>query len=65
MDSGLCLGAATTAISREGVPLQLCGVSSKSVWVVDTCDSWDSFTDGAFFPVINGSDANFSQPYLK
>jgi hypothetical protein len=34
-------------------------VSSKSVWVVDTYDSWDSCTDDAFFPVINGSDTNF------
>jgi hypothetical protein len=47
---------------HEGVTLQQCGVSSKSMRVVDTCDSWDSFTDNAFFPVINGSDTSFSQP---
>ena len=64
VDSGLCLGAATTAISHEGVTLQPCSVSSKSVWVLDTCDSWDSFTDGGFFPVINGSDTNFSPPFV-
>jgi hypothetical protein len=59
------MGAVTTAISHEGVTLQPCGVSSKSVWVVDTYDSWDSFTDGASFPVINGSETSFSQPYLN
>jgi hypothetical protein len=64
VDSGLCTGAATTAISHEGVTLQPCSVSSTSVWVVDTYDSWDSFTDGGFFPVINGSDTNFSPPFV-
>jgi hypothetical protein len=35
------------------------------VSVVDTCNSWDSFTDGAFFPVVYGSDTNFLQPGLN
>jgi hypothetical protein len=33
--------------------------------VVDTYHSWDSFTDGGFFPVIDGSDTNFSPPCLN
>jgi len=64
VDSGLCMGTPTTALSGEGVTLQPCGVSSKTVWVVDTYDSWHLFTNGGFFPLINGSDTNFSQPFV-
>src|SRR5205814_7569329 len=35
VDSGLCLGTATTAIHGEGVSLQPCGLSSKTVWIAD------------------------------
>ena len=35
VDSGLCVGVATTAFQDEGVTLQPCGVSSKTVWIVD------------------------------
>ena len=35
VDSGLCVGLATTAISGEGVSLQPCGVSAKTVWILD------------------------------
>jgi hypothetical protein len=65
VDSGLCLGVAATATSGEGVTLQPCGVSSKTVWVLDTLDQ--SFTDAWFHgyvPLINGSDTNFSQPFV-
>ena len=64
VNSGLCMGTAATAISGEGVTLQPCGVSSKTVWVVDFYDSWSLFTNGGFFPLINGSDTNFSQPFV-
>jgi hypothetical protein len=65
VDSGLCLGVAATAFNDEGVTLQPCGVSSKTVWVLDTLDQ--SFTHAWFhgyFPLINGSDTNFSQPFV-
>ena len=64
VNSGLCMGTATTAISGEGVTLQPCGVSANTVWIVDTYDSWSLFTNGGFFPLINGSDTNFSQPFV-
>ena len=38
VDSGLCMGLATTAFSDEGVTLQPCGVSAKTVWILDTLD---------------------------
>jgi len=63
--SGLCMGVAATAFSGEGVTLQPCGVSSKTVWILDTLDQ--SFTDAWFhgyIPLINGSDTNFSEPFV-
>ena len=65
VDSGLCLGVAATAFSDEGVTLQPCGVSSKTVWILDTLDQ--QFTDAwahGYIPLINGSNTNFSQPFV-
>jgi hypothetical protein len=65
VDSGLCMGVAATAFSDEGVTLQPCGVSSKTVWVLDTLDQ--QFTAAwahGYIPLINGSDTNFSQPFV-
>ena len=62
VDSGLCMGVAATAFNDEGVTLQPCGVSSKTVWVLDTYDQQFNFIS-AFkngVPLINGSDTNFS-----
>jgi hypothetical protein len=64
VDSGLCVGTATTAIQNEGVTLQPCGVSAKTVWILDTFDqSFPAFLNG-YFPAINGSDTNFSHPFV-
>ena len=62
VDSGLCAGVASAAVQGEGVTLQPCGVSAKTVWILDTYDSWSSFGTSGYFPLINGSDTNFSQP---
>ena len=60
--SGLCVGLASTAVSGEGVTLQPCGVTSKTVWITDTVNAagWHD----NYLPVINGSDDNFSQPFV-
>jgi hypothetical protein len=64
VDSGLCVGTATTAVQNEGVTLQPCGVSGKTVWILDTFDkSFPAFFTG-YFPAINGSDTNFSHPFV-
>jgi hypothetical protein len=63
--SGLCMGVAATAFNDEGVTLQPCGVSSKTVWILDTLDQ--QFTTAwahGYIPLINGSDTNFSQPFV-
>jgi hypothetical protein len=65
VDSGLCMGLASTAVAGEGVTLQPCGVSSKTVWILDTYDQYsfvDALRNGV--PLINGSDTNFSQPFV-
>ncbi|MDQ2815327.1 MAG: hypothetical protein M3Z75_26655 [Actinomycetota bacterium] len=60
VDSGLCSGLASTAVAGEKVTLQPCGVSSKTVWAVDSAD----FAGAGYVPFINGSDSNFSQPFV-
>ncbi len=63
VDSGLCMGVASTAYQEEKVSLQPCGVSAKTVWVADLSDS-PSTLFNAYVPLINGSDNNFSQPFV-
>ena len=66
VESGLCMGVAATAFSDEGVTLQPCGVSSKTVWILDTYDQQFNFRTALRngVPLINGSDTNFSQPFV-
>jgi hypothetical protein len=62
VDSGLCAGVAVTAVQGEGVTLQPCGVSAKTVWIVplQTLAGFGS----SYAPPINGSDTNFSEPFV-
>ncbi len=62
VDSGLCVGVGSTAVSGTKVALEPCGVTARTVWIED----W-SVASGARFnyvPLINGSDTNFSQPFV-
>src|SRR5581483_4953079 len=61
--SGQCVGLAATASQGEGVTIQPCGVTSKTVWIADTTDSPSTITNG-YVPLINGSDTNFSHPFV-
>ncbi len=63
VDSGLCMGVFSTAFAGEKVNLEPCGVSSKTVWIVDTADSPVTLGHG-YVPLINGSDTNFSHPFV-
>jgi hypothetical protein len=58
--SGMCIGTARTAANGTPVVLVPCGSSAKSVWVVDSRDS----IGHGYVPLINGSDTNFSHPYV-
>jgi len=62
VDSGLCMGVAATAFAGEGVTLQPCGVSAKTVWIIDGLDN--SLGQTAGLPLINGSNTNFSKPFV-
>jgi hypothetical protein len=66
VDSGLCAGVAATAFQGEGVSLQPCGVSAKTVWIVDTLDTAEANPGNlpGYVPLINGSNTNFSQPFV-
>jgi hypothetical protein len=61
VNSGLCMGVAATAFQGEGVSLQPCGVSAKTVWIQDSFDNVHAFPG---IPLINGSDTNFSHPFV-
>jgi len=63
-DSGLCVGVAKTAYQEEKVTLQECGASSATVWAVDIYDSPIESFFLHYYPLINGSDTNFSQPFV-
>jgi hypothetical protein len=58
--SGYCMGVGSTAATGTPVALEPCGVSSKTLWVVDSYDTIKGF----YVPLINGSDTNFSHPYV-
>jgi hypothetical protein len=62
--SGLCVG--TPAAARDGTPvsLQPCGVSARTVWVVDLVHSVGPRTRHPFAPLINGSESGFILPWV-
>ena len=60
--SGLCVGLAATASQNEGVTLQPCGVSAKSVWIEDANPGDNPIPP--YYAGINASDTNFSQPFV-
>jgi hypothetical protein len=63
--TGECVGLAATATSGEKVTLQPCGVSAKTVWVYDWLQAQPNFPFGFVkAPLVNGSDTNFSQPFV-
>jgi hypothetical protein len=62
--SGLCVGVASTAVPGEGVTLQECGAANTTVWAIDLYDQpFQAFVLG-YAPLINGSDTNFSAPFV-
>ncbi len=68
VQSGLCAGVASVAGNKTPISLQPCGVSARTVWVSDTsnavdCERGFGISKG-YAPLINGSDTNFSHPYV-
>ena len=63
-DTGLCVGVASTAVTGTKVSLQPCGVSAKTVWIQDSIDEQFATDPNGDWPLINGSDTNFSHPFV-
>jgi hypothetical protein len=58
-DSGRCMGVAGVAASGTSVSIQPCGVNASTLWIEDTADQQQRQV-----PLINGSDTNFSHPFV-
>jgi hypothetical protein len=59
--TGECVGLASTAAQGTVVSLQPCGVSSKTLWILDTAQPLGS---SSYFPLIAATDTNFTTPYV-
>lgn len=57
--TGLCVGVATTPAQDEELSLQPCTVPGATVWIIDVPDS----SAKGFVPLVNGANADFSQPF--
>ena len=61
VESGLCVGVGVTPANGTGVALEPCGVSAKTVWIIDSTNPITS-SDA---PLINGAtNSNFSDPQV-
>jgi len=58
VDSGLCIGVASTPGNGTPVVLEPCAVNSNTIWVVDNEDA------GNGYPWINASTTNFADPFV-
>lgn len=58
-DTDLCVGLATTAFQNQGLTLQPCDVSARTVWIVDTPRN----APDRFVTIVNGSTTDFSRPF--
>jgi hypothetical protein len=66
--TNLCVGLPFTARRGTPVVLEPCGSSSKVVWIADGAESncpptGEGLPDG-YVPMINGSDTNFTHPFV-
>jgi hypothetical protein len=59
--TGLCTALATTAYQDEGLSLQPCTTPATTVWIIDAADS--PATAPTYFPIVNGSDTDFTHPF--
>jgi hypothetical protein len=64
VQSGLCFGTASAAGRGTKVTLQPCGVSGRTVWIMDNLDESTATDPDGDWPMINGSDTNFADPYV-
>jgi hypothetical protein len=63
VNSGLCAGIVATPFNGEGVTLQPCGITAKTLWIINSSNPIFTFIHG-YTSLINGANANFSHPYV-
>ena len=59
--TGLCTAVAVTAYQDEGLSLQPCSAPGTTVWIIDVADA--PATAPTYFPIVNGSDTDFTHPF--
>jgi hypothetical protein len=57
----LCVGLAKVAYQNEGLTLQPCDVSARTVWIIDTPDSRPD--EPLYFPIVSASTTRFERPF--
>jgi hypothetical protein len=57
--TGLCVGLAKVAYQNQGLTLQPCDVSARTVWIIDTPDSHVP----SYFAIVNASTRSFERPF--
>ena len=62
VDSGLCVGVGSTAAAGTKVALEPCGVTAKTIWIEDWSNAAGIRSN--YVPLINGSNTNFSRPFV-
>jgi len=55
----LCVGLAGSPYQHQPLTLQPCGVSARTVWIIDTPDS---HVEG-YFPIVNAGTTTFERPF--
>ena len=59
IETGLCVGLATTAYQNEGLTLQPCD-DPTTVWVIYPAPE---ATTGPYFPIVNATTTDFNRPF--
>jgi hypothetical protein len=57
--SGLCVGLAGDAFQHQGLTLQPCSVSARTVWIVDT----PATAPAGSFTIVNATTTDFAHPF--
>ncbi len=57
--NGMCVGLSSAPRQGQGLTLQPCDVSSRTVWILDTT----GVPQAGFFAIINAATTNLSRPY--
>jgi hypothetical protein len=63
VNSGLCTGIVAAPFNGEGVTLQPCGNTAKTLWIINSSNPIFSYIHG-YTSLINGANTNFSHPYV-